>query len=202
MENKNQLLNKQVSKEAEIISFLKNNDWQTESPKICCLYQKNTLSDQIIGISFINLNSSIQNQKYLKENINNMLILNFGEYPSYDLDSFIHYLKGLNPDIILIHGHSESHLISFLNKSKIFQNKIKEISYINYKLKNAQIIIQDYLENYSNLSHIQSMTTTSDILSYYDYNAQCAMFILFSLIKKKYISNNDPPGIKFQNIFF
>ena len=202
MENKNKSINRQISKEAEIISFLKNNDWQTDSPKICCLYQKNTLSDQIIGISYINLNSSIQNQKYLKENINSILFINFGEYPSYDLNSFLDYLTELNPELILIHGHSESHLISNLNKRKIFQNKIKEISFINYKLKNAQIIIQDYLENYSNLPHIQSMTTTSDILSFYDYNAQCAMFSLFSLIKKMLAGINDPPCIKFQNIFF
>ena len=203
MENQKKNFNKQINKESEIVSFLKNNDWQTESPKICCLYQRNVLSDQIIGISYANLNISIQNQKYLKENINNnILVINFGEYPSYDINSFLIYLKGLNPDIILFHGHSESHLISLLTKNKIFQNKIKEISYINYKLKNAQIIIQDYLENYSNLSHIQSMTTSSDILSYYDYNAQCAMFIIFSLIKKLSLGNNDPPVIKFENIFF
>ena len=108
----------------------------------------------------------------------------------------------LNPDIILVHGHSESILISLLNKIKLFQNKVKEISFINYKLKKAQIIIQDYLENYSGLSHIQSMTTTSDILSYYDYNAQCAMFILFTLFKKMVIGNSDPPSIQFKNIFF
>ena len=58
-----------------------------------------------------------------------------------------------------------------------FQKWVENLSQ-NYK--KAQIIIQDYLENYSGLSHIQSMTTTSDILSYYDYNAQCAMFILFT----------------------
>ena len=101
-----------------------------------------------------------------------------------------------------MHAHSESHLILSLNTIKLFQNKIKEISYINYNLKNAQVIIQDYLENYSNLTHIQSMTTTSDIASSYDYNAQSAMFILFSLIKKLTMGNNDPPCIKFQNIFF
>ena len=202
MESKKKNFNKQMNKESEIISFLKNNDWQNESPKICCLYQKNTLSDQIIGISFINLNKSIQNKRYLKENTNNILTINFGEYPSYDLKSFLIFLIELNPDIILIHAHSESHLILSLNKEKFFQNKIKEISYINYKLKNAQIIIQDYLENYSNLNHIQSMTTTSDILSSYDYNAQCAMFILFSLIKKLIILNSESPSIKFSNIFF
>ena len=202
MDNNKRNLNK-ASKENEILSFLKNNDWQTESPKVCCLYQKNALSDQIIGISYINLNSSIQNQRYIKENINNnILSINFGEYPSYSINLFLDYLTKLNPDIILYHGHSEGQLISLLNKSKIFQNKIKEISYINYKLKNAKIIIQDYLENYSNLSHIQSMTTTSDILSYYDYNAQCAMYILFTLIKKIVMGNSDPPIIKFQNIFF
>ena len=201
MNIKKQNFNKQISKENEILSFLKNNNWETESPKICCLYQKNTLSDQIIGISFINLNVSIQNQRYLKDN-NNILIINFGEYPSYDINSFLDYLTELNSDIILVHGHSESLLISLLNKRKVFHNKIKEISYINYKLKSAQIIIQDYLENYSNLTHIQSMTTTSDILSFYDYNAQCAMFILFSLIKKIIIGNTEPPIIKFQNIFF
>ena len=202
MESKKRNLNKQINKESEILSFLKNYDWQTESPKICCLYQKNTLSDQIIGISFINLNKVVQNQRYFKENKNNILIINFGEYPSYDINYFLSFLIEINPDIILIHAHSESHLILSLNKEKKFQNKIKEISYINYKLKNTQIIIQDYLENYSNLNHIQSMTTTSDILSFYDYNAQCAMFILFSLIKKILILNNDPPCIKFQNIFF
>ena len=202
MDNNKRNLNK-ASKENEILSFLKNNDWQTESPKVCCLYQKNALSDQIIGISYINLNSSIQNQRYIKENINNYILsINFGEYPSYSINLFLDYLTKLNPDIILYHGHSEGQLISLLNKSKAFQNKIKEISYINYKLKNAKIIIQDYLENYSNLSHIQSMTTTSDILSYYDYNAQCAMYILFTLIKKIVMGNSDPPIIKFQNIFF
>ena len=46
------------------------------------------------------------------------------------------------------------------------------------------------------------MTTTSDILSYYDYNAQCAMFILFTLFKKMVIGNSDPPSIQFKNIFF
>ena len=129
-----QNFNKQISKENEILSFLKNNDWEKDSPKICCLYQKNTLSDQIIGISFVDLNISIPNQRYIKENNNNILIINFGEYPSYDINSFIDYLIELNPDIILVHGHSESHLISLLNKDKVFQNKIKEISYINYKL--------------------------------------------------------------------
>ena len=202
MENREKNFNKQMNKESEIISFLKNNDWKTECPKICCLYQKNTLSDQIIGISFINLNISIQNQRFFKENINNILIISFGEYPSYDINSFINFLTELNPDIILVHAHSESHLILSLNTIKLFQNKIKEISYINYNLKNAQVIIQDYLENYSNLTHIQSMTTTSDIASSYDYNAQSAMFILFSLIKKLTMGNNDPPCIKFQNIFF
>ena len=202
MDNNKRNINK-ASKENEILSYLKNNDWQTESPKVCCLYQKNALSDQIIGISYINLNSSIQNQRYIKENLNNnILSINFGEYPSYSINLFLDYLTKLNPDIILYHGHSEGQLISLLNKSKIFQNKIKEISYINYKLKNAKIIIQDYLENYSNLSHIQSMITTSDILSYYDYNAQCAMYILFTLIKKMVMGNSDPPIIKFQNIFF
>ena len=202
MENREKNFNKQMNKESEIISFLKNNDWKTECPKICCLYQKNTLSDQIIGISFINLNISIQNQRFFKESINNILIISFGEYPSYDINSFINFLTELNPDIILVHAHSESHLILSLNAIKLFQNKIKEISYINYNLKNAQVIIQDYLENYSNLTHIQSMTTTSDIASSYDYNAQSAMFILFSLIKKLTMGNNDPPCIKFQNIFF
>ena len=202
MENREKNFNKQMNKESEIISFLKNNDWKTECPKICCLYQKNTLSDQIIGISFINLNISIQNQRFFKESINNILIISFGEYPSYDINSFINFLTELNPDIILVHAHSESHLILSLNTIKLFQNKIKEISYINYNLKNAQVIIQDYLENYSNLTHIQSMTTTSDIASSYDYNAQSAMFILFSLIKKLTMGNNDPPCIKFQNIFF
>ena len=168
MENREKNFNKQMNKESEIISFLKNNDWKTECPKICCLYQKNTLSDQIIGISFINLNISIQNQRFFKESINNILIISFGEYPSYDINSFINFLTELNPDIILVHAHSESHLILSLNTIKLFQNKIKEISYINYNLKNAQVIIQDYLENYSNLTHIQSMTTTSDIASSYD----------------------------------
>ena len=200
--NKNKNINKQITKEADLIAFLKNNNWQTESPIICCLYQKNTLSDQIIGISYINLQGSIQNQKCLKDNINNTLIINYGEYPSYEIDIFLDFIVELNPYIILIHSHSESHLISNLSKRKEFENKIKEISYINYKLKNAQIIIQDYLENYSNLSHIQSMTTTSDVLSYYDYNAQCAMFIIFSLIKKMVMGTNNPPCIKFQNIFF
>ena len=194
--------NKSANKEIEIISYLKNNNWSSENPKLCCLYQKNTLSDKIIGISYLNLNLSLEKQHYIKDNNTNILEIYFGEYPSYDLNSFLKYLAKLNPDIILVHGHSESILISLLNKIKLFQNKVKEISYINYKLKKAQIIIQDYLENYSGLSHIQSMTTTSDILSYYDYNAQCAMFILFTLFKKMVIGNSDPPSIQFKNIFF
>ena len=194
--------NKSANKEIEIISYLKNNNWSSENPKLCCLYQKNTLSDKIIGISYLNLNLSLEKQHYIKDNNTNILEIYFGEYPSYDINSFLKYLAKLNPDIILVHGHSESILISLLNKIKLFQNKVKEISYINYKLKKAQIIIQDYLENYSGLSHIQSMTTTSDILSYYDYNAQCAMFILFTLFKKMVIGNSDPPSIQFKNIFF
>ena len=194
--------NKSANKEIEIISYLKNNNWSSENPKLCCLYQKNTLSDKIIGISYLNLNLSLEKQHYIKDNNTNILEIYFGEYPSYDLNSLLKYLAKLNPDIILVHGHSESILISLLNKIKLFQNKVKEISYINYKLKKAQIIIQDYLENYSGLSHIQSMTTTSDILSYYDYNAQCAMFILFTLFKKMVIGNSDPPSIQFKNIFF
>ena len=194
--------NKSANKEIEIISYLKNNNWSSENPKLCCLYQKNTLSDKIIGISYLTLNLSLEKQHYIKDNNTNILEIYFGEYPSYDINSFLKYLAKLNPDIILVHGHSESILISLLNKIKLFQNKVKEISYINYKLKKAQIIIQDYLENYSGLSHIQSMTTTSDILSYYDYNAQCAMFILFTLFKKMVIGNSDPPSIQFKNIFF
>ena len=194
--------NKSANKEIEIISYLRNNNWSSENPKLCCLYQKNTLSDKIIGISYLNLNLSLEKQHYIKDNNTNILEIYFGEYPSYDLNSLLKYLAKLNPDIILVHGHSESILISLLNKIKLFQNKVKEISYINYKLKKAQIIIQDYLENYSGLSHIQSMTTTSDILSYYDYNAQCAMFILFTLFKKMVIGNSDPPSIQFKNIFF
>ena len=194
--------NKSANKEIEIISYLKNNNWSSENPKLCCLYQKNTLSDKIIGISYLNLNLSLEKQHYIKDNNTNILEIYFGEYPSYDINLFLKYLAKLNPDIILVHGHSESILISLLNKIKLFQNKVKEISYINYKLKKAQIIIQDYLENYSGLSHIQSMTTTSDILSYYDYNAQCAMFILFTLFKKMVIGNSDPPSIQFKNIFF
>ena len=190
------------NKELDIISFLKNNNWSSETPKICCLYQKNTLSDKIIGISYLNLNLSTEKQHHIKENNTNILEIYFGEYPSYDINTFLKYLAKINPDMILVHGHSESILISLLNKIKIFQNKIKEISYINYKLKKAQIIIQDYLENYSGLSHIQSMTTTSDILSYYDYNAQSAMFILFSIFKKIIMGNSEPPPIQFKNIFF
>ena len=201
-ENKKANFNKSASKEVEIITYLKNNNWSNDSPKICCLYQKNTLTDKIIGISYLNLNLSAEKQHYIKEKINNILEIYFGEYPSYDINSFLKYLAKLNPDMILVHGHSESILISLLNKIKIFQNKIKEISFINYKLKKAQIIIQEYLENYSGLSHIQSMTTTSDILSYYDYNAQCAMFILFTLFKKIVVGNSEPPPIEFKNIFF
>ena len=201
-ENKKANFNKSASKEVEIITYLKNNNWSNDSPKICCLYQKNTLTDKIIGISYLNLNLSAEKQHYIKENNNNILEIYFGEYPSYDINSFLKYLAKLNPDMILVHGHSESILISLLNKIKIFQNKIKEISFINYKLKKAQIIIQEYLENYSGLSHIQSMTTTSDILSYYDYNAQCAMFILFTLFKKIVVGNSEPPPIEFKNIFF
>ena len=201
-ENKKGNFNKSANKELEIVTYLKNNNWSNDSPKICCLYQKNTLADKIIGIAYLNLNLSIEKQHYIKENNNNILEIYFGEYPSYDINSFLKFLAKINPDMILVHGHSESILISLLNKIKIFQNKIKEISFINYKLKKAQIIIQDYLENYSGLSHIQSMTTTSDILSYYDYNAQCAMFILFSLFKKIVIGNSEPPPIEFKNIFF
>ena len=146
---------KSASKENEIISFLKGNNWTKDAPKICCLYQKNTLADKIIGISYLNMNISIEKQHYIKENNNNILEIYFGEYPSYDLNSFLKYIYKLNPDMILVHGHSESILISLLHKIKKFQDKIKEISYINYKLKKAQIIIQDYLENYSGLSHIQ-----------------------------------------------
>jgi hypothetical protein len=116
MDNNKRNLNK-ASKENEILSYLKNNDWQTESPKVCCLYQKNALSDQIIGISYINLNSSIQNQRYIKENINNnILSINFGEYPSYSINLFLDYLTKLNPDIILYHGHSEGQLISLFKQ--------------------------------------------------------------------------------------
>ena len=201
-EKKKGNFNKSASKEIEIITYLKNNNWANDTPKICCLYQKNTLADKIIGIAYLNLNLSTEKQHYIKDNNNNILEIYFGEYPSYDINSFLKYLAKINPDIILVHGHSESILISLLNKIKIFQNKIKEISFINYKLKKAQIIIQDYLENYSGLSHIQSMTTTSDILSYYDYNAQCAMFILFSLFKKIVVGNSEPPPIEFKNIFF
>ena len=201
-ENKKLPLDKSSNKELDIISFLKNNNWSSETPKICCLYQKNTLSDKIIGISYLNLNLSTEKQHHIKENNTNILEIYFGEYPSYDINTFLKYLAKINPDMILVHGHSESILISLLNKIKIFQNKIKEISYINYKLKKAQIIIQDYLENYSGLSHIQSMTTTSDILSYYDYNAQSAMFILFSIFKKIIMGNSEPPPIQFKNIFF
>ena len=201
-ENKKLPLDKSSNKELDIISLLKNNNWSSETPKICCLYQKNTLSDKIIGISYLNLNLSTEKQHHIKENNTNILEIYFGEYPSYDINTFLKYLAKINPDMILVHGHSESILISLLNKIKIFQNKIKEISYINYKLKKAQIIIQDYLENYSGLSHIQSMTTTSDILSYYDYNAQSAMFILFSIFKKIIMGNSEPPPIQFKNIFF
>ena len=202
-ENKKLPLDKSSNKELDIVSFLKNNNWSSETPKICCLYQKNTLSDKIIGISYLNLNLSSEKQHHIKESNNtNILEIYFGEYPSYDINTFLKYLAKINPDMILVHGHSESILISLLNKIKVFQNKIKEISYINYKLKKAQIIIQDYLENYSGLSHIQSMTTTSDILSYYDYNAQSAMFILFSIFKKIIMGNSEPPSIQFKNIFF
>ena len=202
MDSKRIDADKSARKESEIISFLKGNNWANDTPKICCLYQKNTLSDKIIGISYLNMSISLEKQHYIKENNNNILEIYFGEYPSYDINSFLKYLYKLNPDMILVHGHSESTLLSFLHKIKKFQNKIKEISYINYKLKKAQIIIQDYLENYSGLTHIQAMTTTSDILSYNDYNAQCAMFILFTLFKKVIIGNSEPPPIFFKNIFF
>ena len=201
-ENKKVNFHKSASKEVEIITYLKNNNWSNDSPRICCLYQKNTLTDKIIGISYLNLNLSSEKQHYIKENNNNLLEIFFGEYPSYDINSFLKYLAKLNPEIILVHGHSESLLITLLSKIKLFQNKIKEISFINYQLKKAQIIIQDYLENYSGLSHIQSMTTTSDILSYYDYNAQCAMFILFTLFKKIVVGNSEPPPLQFRPIFF
>ena len=201
-ENKKVNYNKSASKEVEIITYLKNNNWSSDTPRICCLYQKNTLSDKIIGIAYLNLNLSSEKQHYIKETNNNILEIYFGEYPSYDINSFLKYLAKINPDIILVHGHSESLLITLLSKIKIFQNKIKEISFINYQLKKAQIIIQEYLENYSGLSHIQSMTTTSDILSYYDNNAQCAMFILFTLFKKIVIGNSEPPPLQFKTIFF
>ena len=194
--------NKSANKEVEIISFLKNNSWSNDTPKICCIYQKNTLSDKIIGIAYLNLNLSFDKQHHIKENNSTILEIYFGEYPSYDINSFLKFLAKINPDMILYHGHSESILISLLNKIKIFKDKIKEISFINYKLKKAQIIIQDYLENYSGLSHIQSMTKTSDILSYNDYNAQCAMFILFTIFKKIVSGSGDPPPIQFRNIFF
>ena len=201
-ENKKLVYNKSANKEGEIISFLKNNPWSNDTPKICCIYQKNTLSDKIIGISYLNLNLSLEKQHHIKENNNTILEIYFGEYPSYDINSFLKFLAKVNPDMILYHGHSESILISMLNKIKLFKDKIKEISFINYKLKKAQIIIQDYLENYSGLSHIQSMTKTSDILSYNDYNAQCAMFILFTIFKKIIMGSTDPPPIEFKNIFF
>ena len=194
--------NKSANKEVEIISFLKNNSWSNDTPKICCIYQKNTLSDKIIGIAYLNLNLSFDKQHHIKENNSTILEIYFGEYPSYDINSFLKFLVKINPDMILYHGHSESILISLLNKIKIFKDKIKEISFINYKLKKAQIIIQDYLENYSGLSHIQSMTKTSDILSYNDYNAQCAMFILFTIFKKIVSGSGDPPPLQFRNIFF
>ena len=194
--------NKSANKEVEIISFLKNNSWSNDTPKICCIYQKNTLSDKIIGIAYLNLNLSFDKQHHIKENNSTILEIYFGEYPSYDINSFLKFLARINPDMILYHGHSESILISLLNKIKIFKDKIKEISFINYKLKKAQIIIQDYLENYSGLSHIQSMTKTSDILSYNDYNAQCAMFILFTIFKKIVSGSGDPPPLQFRNIFF
>ena len=194
--------NKSANKEVEIISFLKNNSWSNDTPKICCIYQKNTLSDKIIGIAYLNLNLSFDKQHHIKENNSTILEIYFGEYPSYDINSFLKFLAKINPDMILYHGHSESILISLLNKIKIFKDKIKEISFINYKLKKAQIIIQDYLENYSGLSHIQSMTKTSDILSYNDYNAQCAMFILFTIFKKIVSGSGDPPPLQFRNIFF
>ena len=194
--------NKSANKEVEIISFLKNNSWSNDTPKICCIYQKNTLSDKIIGIAYLNLNLSFDKQHHIKENNSSILEIYFGEYPSYDINSFLKFLAKINPDMILYHGHSESILISLLNKIKIFKDKIKEISFINYKLKKAQIIIQDYLENYSGLSHIQSMTKTSDILSYNDYNAQCAMFILFTIFKKIVSGSGDPPPLQFRNIFF
>ena len=194
--------NKSANKEVEIISFLKNNSWSNNTPKICCIYQKNTLSDKIIGIAYLNLNLSFDKQHHIKENNSTILEIYFGEYPSYDINSFLKFLAKINPDMILYHGHSESILISLLNKIKIFKDKIKEISFINYKLKKAQIIIQDYLENYSGLSHIQSMTKTSDILSYNDYNAQCAMFILFTIFKKIVSGSGDPPPLQFRNIFF
>ena len=194
--------NKSANKEVEIISLLKNNSWSNDTPKICCIYQKNTLSDKIIGIAYLNLNLSFDKQHHIKENNSTILEIYFGEYPSYDINSFLKFLAKINPDMILYHGHSESILISLLNKIKIFKDKIKEISFINYKLKKAQIIIQDYLENYSGLSHIQSMTKTSDILSYNDYNAQCAMFILFTIFKKIVSGSGDPPPLQFRNIFF
>ena len=202
-ENKKRIsYNKSANKEVEIISFLKNNSWSNDTPKICCIYQKNTLSVKIIGIAYLNLNLSFDKQHHIKENNSTILEIYFGEYPSYDINSFLKFLAKINPDMILYHGHSESILISLLNKIKIFKDKIKEISFINYKLKKAQIIIQDYLENYSGLSHIQSMTKTSDILSYNDYNAQCAMFILFTIFKKIVSGSGDPPPLQFRNIFF
>ena len=202
-ENKKRIsYNKSANKEVEIISFLKNNSWSNDTPKICCIYQKNSLSDKIIGIAYLNLNLSFDKQHHIKENNSTILEIYFGEYPSYDINSFLKFLAKINPDMILYHGHSESILISLLNKIKIFKDKIKEISFINYKLKKAQIIIQDYLENYSGLSHIQSMTKTSDILSYNDYNAQCAMFILFTIFKKIVSGSGDPPPLQFRNIFF
>ena len=202
-ENKKAIYNKSANKEGEIISFLKNNSWSNETPKICCIYQKNTLSDKIIGVSYLNLNLSLEKQHHIKDNNNNTLLeIYFGEYPLYDINSFLKFLAKVNPDMILYHGHSESILLLMLNKIKLFKDKIKEISFINYQLKKAQIIIQDYLENYCGLSHIQSMTKTSDILSYNDYNAQCAMFILFTIFKKIIAGSTDPPPIEFKNIFF
>ena len=200
-ENKKAIYNKSANKEGEIISFLKNNSWSNETPKICCIYQKNTLSDKIIGVSYLNLNLSLEKQHHIKDNNNNTLLeIYFGEYPLYDINSFLKFLAKVNPDMILYHGHSESILLLMLNKIKLFKDKIKEISFINYQIKKAQIIIQDYLENYCGLSHIQSMTKTSDILSYNDYNAQCAMFILFTIFKKIIAGSTDPPPIEFKLI--
>ena len=68
-ENKKANFNKSASKEVEIITYLKNNNWSNDSPKICCLYQKNTLTDKIIGISYLNLNLSAEKQHYIKENV-------------------------------------------------------------------------------------------------------------------------------------
>ena len=95
--------NKSANKEVEIISFLKNNSWSNDTPKICCIYQKNTLSDKIIGIAYLNLNLSFDKQHHIKENNSTILEIYFGEYPSYDINSFLKFLAKINPDMILYH---------------------------------------------------------------------------------------------------